>query len=147
MTTAHDVPAEELIESLTEDLKERESVEPPEWAEFAKTGQAKELPPEQDDWWYRRTASLLRRVYIDGPVGVSRLKKRYGGKERSGMNPAHQREGSGSVIRTALQQLEDEGFVETIEGEGRTVTSEGQGYVDDIAEKIAADIPELEKYQ
>lgn len=146
MTTVHDVPAEDLIDRLQEELEGFEEVEPPEWARYAKTGADRELPPEEDDWWYRRAASVLRRIYVEGPVGVSSLKKHYGGLDRRGSNPAHQKDGSGSVIRTVIHQLEDEELVEQAGGEGRRVTPEGQALLDDLAADAAEEIPGLDRY-
>lgn len=146
MTTVHDVPAEDLIDRLQEELGDHEEVEPPEWARYAKTGADRELPPEEEDWWYRRSASILRRIYVEGPVGVSSLKKHYGGLDRSGSNPAHQKDGSGSVIRTVIHQLEAEGLVEQAGGEGRRVTAEGQSLLDDVAAEVAEEIPGLDRY-
>ena len=53
--------------------------------------------------------------------------------------------GSGSIIRTALHQLEDAGYVEKVEG-GRVVTPQGRSFLDKISGEIIKDIPELEKY-
>ncbi len=146
MTTAVDVPAEALIEDVSEVLKtEFEEIEPPEWAQFAKTSTAKELPPEDKDWWYTRTASILRRVYMNGPIGVAKLKSKYGARDRKGMNPSNQKEGSGSVIRKSLQQLGDAGLVDST-NRGRRITDEGMSFLDERAEEVAGDIPELEKY-
>ncbi len=145
MTTAHDVPAEDLIQAIEEELQDSDAVEPPEWAEFSKTGRDRELPPEEDDWWITRSASLLRKVYLEGPVGVSSLKREYGGKHRKGVEKSHHEEGSGSVIRTSLQQLEEEGLVE-IENDGRVASPEGRQLLDGLADEIADEIPGLEKY-
>jgi small subunit ribosomal protein S19e len=79
-----EVPADALIKRLSEELKKLKELEPPVWARFAKTGPHKERPPEQSDWWYSRAASILRRLYIDGPVGVSRLRTYYGGRQNRG---------------------------------------------------------------
>ncbi|MDY6779813.1 MAG: 30S ribosomal protein S19e [Halobacteria archaeon] len=146
MTTAHDVPAEDLIGRLEDELRDTEGVEPPEWAEFAKTGKDRELPPEKEEWWYERAAAVLRKVYTKGPIGVSKLKKEYGGRDRGGMTPSHQKDGSGNVIRTALQQLEEENLVEQKADEGRVVTGEGRKLLDDVAGEIADEVPGLEKY-
>lgn len=150
MTTVYDVPAEDLIERIAEELKNVEEVEPPEWSDFVKTGVHNELPPEEDDWWYKRTAAILRRVYVDGPVGVSRLRTVYGGKDRQGSTQEHHRKGSGSVIRTALQQLEDAGLIEKQGREGRRVTSEARSLLDNLAteivDELSDEIPELERY-
>ena len=140
MTTAHEVPGDRLVEETKEEIAELDAVEPPEWAEFGKTGRDRELPPEEDDWWYTRTASLLRKVYTNGPIGVARLRKEYGGRDRKGVAPSHHEDGSGNVIRTSLQQLEDAGLVEQKGGEGRVVTAEGQRFLDGIASDIADEI-------
>lgn len=140
MTTAHEVPGDRLVERAAEEVKELDAVEPPEWAQFSKTGRSRELPPEDDDWWYVRTASLLRKVYVEGPIGVSRLKRSYGGRDRQGAGRSHHEEGSGNVIRTGLQQLEEEGLVEQKGSEGRVVSAEGQKFLDDIASDLADEI-------
>ena len=152
MTTLYDVPAEEVIEELAVVLDEEDAVEAPEWIEFTKTGADKELPPEQDDFWTRRAASLLRKVAIDGPVGVGSLETEYGdtkqGSTRYRVRPRQQTGGSGNIIRTALQQLAEAGYVEVAEGEGRQVTPEGHSLLDETAEDVLAslDDPALERY-
>ncbi|GAA0673062.1 30S ribosomal protein S19e [Natronoarchaeum mannanilyticum] len=150
MTTLYDVPAEALIDALAEDLAD--SIEEPDWAEFAATGVEAELPPEQDDFWETRAASLLRKVAVDGPVGVERLSTQYGGS-KNGSNryrvaPDKRVDGSKKIIRTILQQLEEEDLIQTAEGEGRRVTPEGQSLLDETAEEVLEDLdrPELEKY-
>ena len=152
MTTLYDVPADDLIEALAETLAEEESIEQPEWLEFVKTGADRELPPEQDDFWERRAASLLRKVAIDGPVGIGSLETEYGsakqGSTRYRVRPRKSADGSGNIIRTALQQLADAGYVEVAEGEGRQVTSEGHSLLDETAEDVmdSLDDPELQRY-
>lgn len=150
MTTVHDVPANPLIERLAARLQETEEVEPPAWAPFVKTGVHKERPPEQDDWWFLRSAAILRKVYLNGPVGTARLQGHYGGKRNRGSKPHRVRKGSGSVIRNALQQLEAAGLLETVQGQGRRVTPEGQSLVDNVAHEVQDDlvdeVPELAKY-
>ena len=152
MTTLYDAPAEDVIEALAETLTDEDAVEEPEWLEFVKTGHDRELPPQQEEFWTRRSASLLRKVAIDGPVGVGALKTEYGnakqGSNRYRVRPRHKTEGSGSIIRTALQQLEEAGYVETAEGEGRQVTSEGHSLLDDVATEVLEDLddPELSRY-
>lgn len=131
-----DIPARVLIDRLTEELKRLEQLNPPGWSHFAKTGVHKEHPPEQPDWWYRRAASVLRRVYLTGPVGVSRLRTHYGGRKSRGVAPEHSRKGSGKVQRTVLQQLERAGLIRQVEGRGRKVTQKGVEIIDRLAEEI-----------
>ena len=150
MATMYDVPADDLIEALADDLADR--LEEPEWGKFAKTGVDKELPPEQEDFWATRAASLLRKVADRGPVGVERLSTEYGGAKggsnRYQVAPDKRADGSKNLIRTILQQLEEEDLVETAEGEGRRVTADGQSLLDDTAGDVleALDRPELERY-
>ncbi|WP_090385014.1 30S ribosomal protein S19e [Natronobacterium texcoconense] len=150
MATMYDVPADDLIEALAEDLEER--LDEPDWAQFAKTGPDRELPPEQEDFWAVRAASLLRKVADRGPIGVERLSTEYGGAKggstRYRVAPAHRTDGSKNMIRTILQQLEEEDLVETAEGEGRRITADGQSLLDDTAGNVLEELdrPELERY-
>lgn len=52
----------------------------PEWVDCVKTGIHKELSPYDEDWFYTRTASVARHLYIRAPAGVGALTKIYGGK-------------------------------------------------------------------
>ncbi|PSQ14444.1 30S ribosomal protein S19e [Halobacteriales archaeon QS_7_69_60] len=150
MTTFYDVPAEDLIEAVAEEIADE--LDQPDWVDFAKTGTGRELPPEQDDFWARRAASLLRKVADNGPIGVERLRRAYGdstsGSTRYRVRPKNKTDGSGNIVRTALQQLEEAGYVETNEGRGRTVTGEGRTLLDDTAEELIEELdrPELERY-
>ncbi|MHA1238164.1 MAG: 30S ribosomal protein S19e [Candidatus Odinarchaeia archaeon] len=138
MTTVFDVPADVLIKEVATILqKEYKEIQPPEWALYVKTGAHKERLPENNDWWYIRCASLLRRIYIDGPVGVSRLRTFYGGREKRGNKPEHFRKGSGAIIRNALKQLEAAGFITKVEKEGRVITPAGRAFLDRISAQIA----------
>lgn len=152
MTTLYDAPAEEIIEALAEKLAEEDAVEEPDWLQFTKSGVDRELPPEQEDFWTRRSASVLRKVAIDGPVGVGSLRTEYGsakqGSNRYRVRPRQQSEGSGNILRTILQQLEDAGYVETAEGEGRKVTPAGHRLLDETAAEVleSLDDPALDRY-
>src|SRR2546421_13101859 len=105
MPTAFEVPANELINRLAKHLKENVSeISPPSWSEYAKTGAHKERPPQDPDWWYARCASLLRKLYVHGPVGVSRLRVQYGGDDGKGESPQNHRRAGGTAIKEALAQ-------------------------------------------
>jgi len=145
MTTVYDVPADLLISNIAKELSENKKVNPPEWAKFVKTGVHKERRPEDRDWWYTRCASILRRVYIDGPVGLNSLRSYYGGKKDMGSSPEKFAKGSGSIIRTALHQLEDAGYIAKIK-EGRIVTPEGKSFLDKASNIVKGEIPELANY-
>ena len=145
MTTVFDVPADLLIKKVAEEFKNNDKINSPAWSNFVKTGVHKERKPENADWWYVRCASIIRRVYMDGPVGVMSLRTFYGGKKDRGVTPEVFRKGSGAIIRNALHQLEDAGFVEKVEG-GRVVSPQGRSFLDKTAGEIIKDIPELAKF-
>ena len=132
MTTVYDIPADLFIRKVAEELKKRSEVKPPAWAAFAKTGVHKEMPPEDPEWWFVRAAAVLRRVYVDGPVGVQRMRSFYGGAKNRGSKPNALRRGSGSVLRKALQQLEAAGLI-VHEKTGRRVSPAGRAFLDSIA--------------
>jgi len=136
LPTARDVRADLLIERVAEELKKYDEIKPPEWAAFVKTGSHKQRPPQQRDWWYIRAASLLRTVYLHGPVGVERLRTKYGGRKDRGVRPEHFRKASGHIIRLILQQLESVGLVEKVPGRGRKITSKGASLLDKVAAEI-----------
>lgn len=137
MATVLDVPADVLIQKTAEELKKVEQIQMPDWALFVKTGAHKERVPQQKDWWYIRAASILRRLYIDGPVGVARLRTYYGGRKNRGVKPEHHVDAGGKIIRTILQQLESAGLVEKADSKGRRLTPKGQAFLDKIATEIA----------
>jgi len=135
----NDVYPNELIEKAAEELKKVEAIKQPVWAFFAKTGVHKGRPPVDKDWWYKRAAAVLRTVQILGPIGVSKLRTKYGGKQRRGHQPPHFKKGSGSVIRNVLQQLDKAGFTKFSERgvhKGRIITKEGKLFLNKITEEI-----------
>lgn len=134
--TIMEVPVVDLLGELKEELKKLKELEPPAWSYFVKTGVSRERPPEQPDWWHLRAASILRRIYVDGPVGVSRLRTYYGGRQNRGQPPEHFRKGGGKIIRTVLQQLERAGLVRR-EKSGRKITKKGLELLEKTAGKVA----------
>ena len=149
MAKAYDVSAHDLITRLAEQLKKEKKIETPEWGAFVKTGTHVEKIPENKDWWYTRCASILRKVYVHGPISISDLKSEYGGRKRIGYNLDHHKDAGGAIIRKALQQLEYAGYI-TKKKEGRLITEEGMKKVDRVATEIYKEIiktvPGLERY-
>lgn len=135
----YDADAGELIKKTAEELKKIPEIKAPEWAPFVKTGMHKERPPVNQEWWYIRTASVLRAVYRLGPVGVSKLRTKYGGKKNRGTKKEHFFKGSGNILRKSLQQLEKAGFVKFVEKgvhKGRLITPKGRSFLDKIANQL-----------
>merc|ERR1712014_155251 len=111
----------------------------PKLADVVKTGKAKELPPNDPDWLYVRTASMVRKIYIRGGSGVGAFTKVYGKQKRRGTCTNTFSKGSGKICRYILQQLEEMGLVEQEEDGGRKITKEGQRELDTVAVQAAAE--------
>src|SRR5579875_1203318 len=150
MSHPNDVPPGLLLPRLATQLKSRPEIHPPDWALFAKTGVHRERAPTDPDWWFLRSASVLRKGYVRGHIGTTRLSAEYGGRRDRGSAPYHARTGSRSITREILQQLEASGLVQPYKNEGRRISSEGQKLLDMTARQILAELakdrPELAKY-
>jgi len=140
MTTVYDVPADHIIRRTAEELRKRKEIVPPAWAAFAKTGAHKEMPPEDPDWWFVRAAAVLRRVYVDGPLGVERMRSFYGGSKNRGSKPNAFRKGSGSILRKSLQQLEAAGLV-IHDKTGRRVSPAGMAFMYSLSQEVLKSPP------
>jgi len=137
MPTVYEVPTPDLIEKLAKHLKENVGdITPPPWSEYAKTGAHKERPPQNPDWWYYRCASLLRKIYIHGPVGVARLRTEYGGLRRAGNRPEKHVAAGGSAIREPLQQLQKAELISIDGKKGRRLTKQGISLLNSTAASI-----------
>jgi small subunit ribosomal protein S19e len=149
MAKVYDIPADFMIPRFAEHLKKDKKIEVPRWSNFVKTGTHVEKIPQNKDWWYIRCASLVRKVYIRGPVGVSDLKSMYGGRKRIGYYLDHHRDAGGAIIRRALQQLEISGYIAK-KNNGRIISNEGMKKVDRLATEIykefAGSRPGLQRY-
>ena len=150
MPTVYDIPANILIPRIAQDLKNQNEIQAPDWALYVKTGAHKERAPDQEDWWYTRCASILRKIYLNGPIGTEKLRIAYGGRKRRGTKPNRFQKGSGAIVRTALQQLERAGFITKRGNKGREMTSVGRSYMDRVSANVKQElekaIPELERY-
>jgi small subunit ribosomal protein S19e len=93
---------------------------------------------------------MMRKLYTKGPIGVSHLRKEYGGRKRMGVRPAHFRKAGGNIIRTLLQQMESAGLVQKDGIKGRVVSSKGRSLLDALSSQIKREIdrenPDLKKY-
>lgn len=132
-----DVSQHEFVRSFSAFLKKSGKLKVPEWADVVKLGGFNELAPCDHDWFYTRSASISRHLYIRSPTGVGALTKIYSGKKRTGSQPSHYCRGSGSVARKALQALEQSGYVRKSANGGRELTPAAQRDMDRIAQQVA----------
>lgn len=137
--TVKDVPAGEFISALAAHFKKSQKLEVPEWADIVKTGTFKELCPQDPDWYFVRAASIARRVYLRGGVGVGEFARIYGGLKSNGARRPHYAIAATGVIRHILQQLQELDLVaKKKERKGRFLTKNGQRELDTIAGQLAA---------
>ncbi len=134
MSTVYEVNGSELIKLAAERLKDKMKV--PEYVSFVKSGVSRERVPQSPDFWYMRSASILRQVYLNGPVGVERLRSKYGSKKQHVVHHMHTEKAGGSIIRDALQALEEQGFVKKSKT-GRTITPKGKSFLDKISSEMS----------
>ena len=150
MAKVYDVPPDELISRLTEILK-TEDIPAPVWTVFVKTGAHADKPPQKSDWWYTRCASILRKIYLHGPLTVNDLRTIYGdGKRKMYYGARHHRDASGAIIRNAIHGLEKLGYLEKVEKKGSVVTRQGMQKLDKLSTEILNELikirPELKIY-
>ena len=149
MVTPYDVPADLLIRRLADHLKKESKVTPPLWSRYAKTGPHRVRPPHDRDWWYARCASLLRKIYLHGPISVKRLESEYGGSKKRGVKPSHHIDAGSSAIRVPLRQLEECGYIKK-SPKGRILTPKGRGLLEKTSQAIFEELiksnPILAKY-
>jgi len=140
MSNVYELDAHEYNKKLAEALKKIPEFKAPEWAEFVKSGPAKERPIDEPDFWYKRAASILRQIYKKNIVGVNRLRTKYGSKKNRGFKPEEFRRAGGKIIRTILQQSDKVGFTEIaqkvkgVRGRkpGRMLTEKGKKFLESI---------------
>jgi len=140
MNPVYEFDAREFNLKLAEALKKVPEFKQPEWSMFVKSGPAKERPIEDADFWYKRAASILRQIYKNKIVGVSRLRTKYGGRKNRGARPERFKKGAGKIIRTILQQADAAGFTEIakeIKGvrerkPGRKLTEKGKKFLEGV---------------
>jgi hypothetical protein len=82
------------------------------------------MPPADPDWYYVRAASIARKIYLNGGIGVGALAHWYGKAKAPTCKPQHHHSASRAVIRHILIQLEKLGVVEQTEKGGRKVRGE-----------------------
>lgn len=135
MPTIYDINPSVLIKLASAEIKKFPELKMPKWAMFVKTSSGKDRLPDDPEWWYLRVASVLRKCAVHGPIGVNKLKVKYGCKKNRGVKPEKFRKGSGKIIRVVMQQLENKGFLKKGEKgghKGRVITPEGLKFLNNL---------------
>jgi len=140
MASVYELPAQEYNLKLAEALKKIPEFKMPVWAGFVKSGSAKERPIDDENFWHKRAASILKQVYKKKIVGVNRMRTKYGSKKNRGYRPEKFKKAGGKIIRTILQQADAAGFTEIAKAvrgvrskkPGRQLTAKGKEFMEEL---------------
>ena len=135
MVRVYDADANALIAKTAGKLKEM-GIKKPDFVGLVKSGAHAERPPQDEDFWYVRCASLMRQAYVNSNVGVQKMRRHYGGKKNRGVKPGAHVPAGGSTIRKAFQALEEAGLMEK-GSEGRKLTAKGMSLLDKTASELS----------
>ncbi|KNB42987.1 ribosomal protein S19 [Blastocystis sp. subtype 4] len=136
ITTAKDVEAMKLIQAYADFLKRSGKIELPKMHDIMRTRVFSDYIPLDEDWYYIRCAAIARHLYMRPCVGINSLREHFGGKHRNGVRHAYHDHANGTIIRSAIHNLEKMGLVEEAKNGGRKLTKAGQKELDLIARQI-----------
>ena len=101
--------------------------------------------------WHTRCASIMRKIYLHGPIGINELRNDYGGGKPSGYGAAHHKDAGGAIIRNAIHGLEKLGYIDQVEKKGRIISKQGMQKLDRLATEILNELivenPQLKVYR
>ncbi len=143
MVNVNEVPADLLLDKLASEFKEKK-VEIPDWANYLKDGIGREKAWVQEDWYYTRLASVLRKVSLKKTIGISRLSQEYGSRQDRGCKRYHPVQGSRFIVRNIFHNLEAMGYIKNDKA-GRSLTPAGQSLLDNAAKKVMKELSEKDK--
>eukprot|EP00178_Gracilaria_changii_P023800 TRINITY_DN71922_c0_g1_i1.p1 TRINITY_DN71922_c0_g1~~TRINITY_DN71922_c0_g1_i1.p1 ORF type:complete len:152 (+),score=25.26 TRINITY_DN71922_c0_g1_i1:33-488(+) len=135
--TVKDVDAQAFVAAYAKYLKRSGKIKLPKYVDYAKTGTHKELSPADPDWYYVRCASIARRIYVRGGLGVGWLARAYGHNKRDGVRRNHHQAAATGIIRHCIMSLEKMKVLEKSKNGGRQCTSTGRRDLDRIATRMA----------
>ncbi len=134
MANVFDVKGSDLVKAAAEKLKG--SMKKPDYINYVKSGANKERVPHDPDFWFVRSASILRQVYINGPIGVSKLRTRYGSRKEHDVHRHHHVRAGGSIISDIFSQLEAASLIKKTK-KGRVITPQGKSFLDKLSKEIS----------
>ena len=103
--TVKDVPAQDFVVALAGHFKKTQKLNVPAYHDLIKTATYKELCPQDPDWYYVRAASVARKIYLRGGIGVGAFQKIYGGAKSNGSRRPHFAKAAAGIHRNILQAL------------------------------------------
>lgn len=122
------VKPDALNEALANYFKSKGIVNLPENYDIIKTSHGKQRAPSDKDWYYKRAASVFRKLLIamheEKGIGVNRLARKYGCAKNRGSRPSKHVDGARGHIRKIMQDLERAGLI-VKDGKFRKVSEMG----------------------
>ncbi len=134
MANIFEVESDVLVKRASEKLREQK-IPKPAYVDYVKSGAGRDRAPTDDSFWYMRCASILRQTYANGPIGISKLRTRYGNRKRHTVAHPHHKRAGGSIIKDAFDTLEKTGYVKKTK-EGRVITEKGRSFLDKVANEL-----------
>ncbi len=134
MSNIFEVKGDVLVRRVAIRLKDQK-IPRPSYIDYVKTSPSKERIPQDQDFWYFRCASILRQVYINGPIGVSRLRTRYGSNKSHTVTKHHHKRAGGSIIKDAFDALEKNNYIKKTKS-GRVIAPAGKSLLDKVSSEI-----------
>ena len=131
MANIYEADSQKLIDLAASRLKES-GIAKPAYIPYVKSGAGKERVPASEDFFYARCASVLRQVYMNGPIGISKLRTKYGSKKGHVVHRHHHARAGGSIIKDAFDALEKKGYIKTTK-QGRVITATGKSFLDKLS--------------
>lgn len=135
------VKPDEFNQVLADHLKNTSKVNPPKNVDLIKTCHGKQRAPCERDWYYKRAASIVRKMLLamhaDKNVGVRKLSSKYGCSKNRGSQPSKHVDGSRGLIRRIMQDLEKADWI-VKEGCYRKISDVALSEMKQLIEKIRA---------
>jgi small subunit ribosomal protein S19e len=110
----HEVRAGAFNETLKCYLKDSGKLKLPVDWDIIKTGRGRERAPEDDDWYYLRTAAVVRQLALSETVTIAAIARRYGNWKNRGVRPSKFVECDESLCCSVFDNLEDMRWVNLV---------------------------------
>jgi len=145
MTTLYDVPAEDLIEAAAVGVSlTRTKSKPPDWAEFTKTGNSRELPPNRTTSGSAAPPASCARSPSTVPSASTALRTEYGdakgGSNRYQVRPRRRLRPPETSSAPRSSSSKKSATSRAAGGEGRRISAEGTAFLDELAGDVLRDL-------
>lgn len=131
----YEVRPERFNAALKSYFKSCNRVALPQDYDIIKTGEGRELAPNDDDWYYMRMAAVVRQIAKNGAVTSEFLASRYGCVKNRGCRPSKYVPAYREIGDSVLENLKNMGWVD-LSNTKDMLTEQGRTVVREIIEKV-----------